>query len=118
MSWLIKFWFSVQLVLVDRHRIGASCLNLEPMLKPITLLLTRSTCCNLKMINMKAILAFKCQVLTFGKFHAYFMANNLMPVAEIIPRIAAITGSEQNHQNKKNNYPYETSCCIKFSNKY
>ena len=54
---------------------------------------------------MKAILAFKCQVLTFGKFHAYFMANNLMPVAEIIPRIAAITGSEKIIKTKKTTTP-------------
>ncbi len=57
------------------------------------------------MINVKPIVAFKCQVLTFGKFHAYFMANNLMPVAEIIPLIAAVTGSDKIINTKKTTTP-------------
>ena len=71
------------------------------MLKPITLLFTRSNSCKPEIVNAKAVVAFEYQVFTLGKFHAYFMANNLMPVAEIIPTIAVITGSDKIINTKK-----------------
>ena len=54
---------------------------------------------------MKAIFAFESQLLTFGKFHSYFMANNLRPVAVINPLMAARTGSETSINTKKTTTP-------------